>query len=92
MQLTPGRYGTRNSRNVELFESFQREKSVGTQGEKKTVTVWRGRLFNQNGTLDSTHEWEETLLPNTLGCFVSAGRVEGVSSELDLIYKYPQAA
>jgi hypothetical protein len=91
MQLTPGRYQTRNSRNVELFESFEREKPIG-MGQSKKVTIWRGRLYTQSGAFDSSHEWEETLLPNTYATFVSVGRSEGVASEFDLIYKYPAAA
>jgi hypothetical protein len=91
MQLSLGRYQTRNSRVVELFETFQREKPSG-QGTTKIVTVWKGRLLTASQNLDSVQEWEETNIPNTLGCFVSAGRVEGVTSEFDLIYKYPAAA
>lgn len=90
MELTPGKYQTRNSRNVELFEKFERQKE--TDGYKRTVTVWRGRLYTPAGQLDSIHEWEETNIPRVLGTWVSAGRVEGVSSDFDLIYKYPIAA
>lgn len=92
MQLEAGKYQTRNSRYVELFERLEREKPMG-DGTRKKVTVWKGRLLGANGTtVDSVQEWEETNIPNTLGCYVSAGRVEGVTSEFDLIYKFPVAA
>ena len=71
---------------VELFASENRTKPIA-QGQTKEVTVWKGRLLNANGTLDSVQEWEETAIPKTLGAYVSAGRVEGVTSEFDLIAK-----
>ncbi len=76
---------------VELFDSFERQKDVAP-GQTKTVKIWKGRLLTASLNVDSTQEWEETNIPNTLGTFVSAGRVEGVTSEFDLIYKYPSAA
>jgi hypothetical protein len=82
--LSPGKYQTRNSRVVELFESENRTKPIAP-GQTKEVTVWKGKLLNANGTLDSVQEWEQTNIPNTLGAYVSAGRVEGVTSEFDLI-------
>jgi len=91
MTLSEGRYQTRNSRTVELFERITREKQLAP-GQSKTVVVWRGRLLTQSGQVDSVQEWEETNIPNTMGCYVSAGRVEGVTSEFDLIYKFPAAA
>jgi len=89
--LSSGRYQTRNSRVVDLFESFERIKDMAP-GVKKTVTVWRGRLLTAGLSVDSVQEWEETNIPKTLATFVSAGRVEGVTSEFDLIYKFPAAA
>ena len=85
--LSPGRYSTRNSRVVELFESFERTKEI-SPGVTKTVKIWKGRLLTASLNVDSTQEWEETNIPNTLGTFVSAGRVEGVTSEFDLIYNF----
>jgi len=91
MELTAGRYQTRNTRQVELFDRFERTKEI-SPGNFKSITVWKGRLFTQAGQIDSVQEWEETNIPNTMGCYVSAGRVEGVTSEFDLIYKFPAAA
>lgn len=92
MPLEAGKYQTRNSRCVELFDCSVRQKEIGP-GVLREVTVWKGRLLAANGsTVDSVQEWEETRIPNTLGCYVSAGRAEGVTSEFDLIYKFPAAA
>jgi hypothetical protein len=91
MQLDAGKYQTRNSRNVELFEKFTREKRIDAH-TTKSVTVWKGRLYYANGVVDSVQEWEETNTPNMIAAFVSVGRAEGVASEFDLVYKYPAAA
>jgi len=91
MTLQPGKYTTRNSRIVELFDRIERQKQT-SPGILKDVVVWKGKLFTPAGALDSIQEWEETNIPNTIATYVSAGRVEGVTSEFDLVYKFPAAA
>jgi hypothetical protein len=84
--LNPGRYMTKNSRIVELQGSAQEQTKKRLDGSTAPVKVWKGVLYRADGrTVESAHEWEETLLPNTIAAFVSAGRTEGVSSEFDLI-------
>ena len=84
--LQPGRYMTRNSRVAELQGSAQEREKKRLDGSTAPVRVWTGNLMRADGrTVESAHEWEETLLPNTIAAFVSAGRTEGVSSEFDLI-------
>ena len=84
--LQPGRYMTRNSRVAELQGSAQEREKKRLDGSTAAVRVWTGNLMRADGrTVESAHEWEETLLPNTIAAFVSAGRTEGVSSEFDLI-------
>ena len=77
---------TRSSRLVELKgEPFPRSKKR-PDDSTVTVMVWHGDLFRADQkTVDTSHEWEETLLPNTVASFVTVGRTEGISHEHDLV-------
>lgn len=85
MPLNCGSYQTRNVRIAQLTEPFSRSKKL-SNGDLVTVTGYRGNLMKSDGkTVDSPQEWEDTLLPNTLGVFVRTGATEGVASEFDLV-------
>jgi hypothetical protein len=46
----------------------------------------KGNLLKADGrTLDSTYEWQETTLPNTIASFINPSRTEGVAHEYDLV-------
>jgi len=85
--LKPGEYTTRNNRRVVLTEPFARSKKNG-DGDAIVITGFRGQLMKADGkTVDSEHEWENTITPHTLGVFVRAGATEGVANEFDLIQR-----
>ena len=85
--LEPGKYMTRNSRIVELREPFARTKPR-PGAEDVHVSGFKGVLLKADGrTEDSSHEWENTGLPNTLGVFYQPHAVEGQASQFDLIQR-----
>jgi len=84
MPLKPGTYQTRNSRVARLTEPFSRTKKLGD--DSVVITGYRGDLMKADGkTVDSQHEWEDTIMPRVLGVLVRAGATEGVANEFDLI-------
>jgi hypothetical protein len=87
--LSPGKYITRSSRSVLLTEPFSREKTRpdGKGGVVSIpVTGFRGTIMKADGsTPDTAAEWEDTLLPNTLGVFYQPHAVEGQASPHDLV-------
>lgn len=83
--LSPGKYITRSNRNVVLSEPFTREKAR-PDGTKVPVSGFKGTIMKADGiTPDTPAEWEDTLLPNTLGVFFQPHAVEGQANPHDLV-------
>lgn len=78
-------YSTRNNRKVVLTSSGERQFQNGT-AQPETKTVFKGNLFKADGTsIDSEHEWIDSLRTGVLGEHVNQNSAYQTLSELDLV-------
>lgn len=83
----PGSYITRNNRRVDLISSEPRSRT-NANGEPETVTIFKGQLFRADGkSIDSEHEWIDTLRVGVLGEHVNQNSMFQTASEYDLVQK-----
>ena len=84
-QLSLSTYVTRGGRKVTLISSELRS-SKNANGQAETVTIFKGQLFKADGTtVDSEHEWQDTLRQGVFGEHVNQNSNFQVASEYDLV-------
>jgi hypothetical protein len=86
MALQKSEYITRSGRRVVLRSSERRP--IPQAGNEKPVEteIFRGDLYKADGrSIDSEHEWMDTLRQGVLGEHVNSNSATQVASELDLI-------
>jgi hypothetical protein len=78
-------YITRNGRKAVLKSSEDR--AIRTpEGGTENTRIFRGDLFRADGnTIDSEHEWMDTLRVGVLGEHVNQNSASQVASEYDLV-------
>jgi hypothetical protein len=83
--LKLSRYVTRNRRVVVMKSSEDRQVPDGLGGTK-TITIFKGDLLKADGqSIDSEHEWIDTLRQGVEGEHVNHNSNYQIASEYDLV-------